>query len=171
MKKILLNRVIKNHKSPIYALVDDDDYEFLNQFNWYLTPKNHVKGAFPFFSKRMFMHRFMACLFDTNIHVDHIDGNGLNNQKSNLRPCTNSENSRNRRPWGASKYLGVYKMRDRWGSSIKSNGTVIFLGVFRCEVAAALAYDKAAKKYHKEFARLNFPNKDSITSVLDAVKR
>lgn len=94
------------------------------------------------------------------IQVDHIDHNGLNNQRENLRACTNAENSCNQRKRrSASKYKGVYHDRRAlarpWQASIKYNYRRIFLGYYVSEEAAAFAYNAAAKKYHGRFARLN----------------
>ncbi|MGL4811906.1 MAG: HNH endonuclease [Beijerinckiaceae bacterium] len=92
--------------------------------------------------------------------VDHIDGDKANNVWRNLRAATKAENGRNRQPSrsGSSKFLGVhlYKTRSKWAAQIKANGKIKALGYFRCETAAALAYNKAAMLHHGEFARLNF---------------
>jgi hypothetical protein len=90
------------------------------------------------------------------LQVDHIDHNGLNNQKSNLRICTLAENRRNRRARGKSKYLGVYYDNGYIRAVISVNGIQKRLGYFKIEETAAMAYDKAATIYHKEFANLNF---------------
>jgi len=94
------------------------------------------------------------------LDVDHIDGNGLNNRKSNLRLCTHAENVHNSRPMrnGSSKYKGVcwHKTYKKWYSSIGKTGKRFYLGRFDNEIDAALAYDKKAKELFGEFAYLNF---------------
>ena len=121
------------------------------------------------------MHRCLLHLDNTRFG-DHIDGNGLNNQRSNLRSVTNQENLKNRcsSKNSTSKYLGVSvhtqinkyfnkknnelktSMSIAWVSNISFNGKAIRLGRFKDEILAAKAYDEAAKIYHKEFANLNF---------------
>jgi len=94
--------------------------------------------------------------------VDHIDRDGLNNQKSNLRVCTNSQNSCNKIAHSdrrASKYKGIgHTKRNRtkkWSAKICVNGKQKGLGSFLTEREAAEAYNVAALKYHGEFANLN----------------
>lgn len=88
--------------------------------------------------------------------VDHIDHNGLNNQRSNLRVCTISENNQNRRPKKGKNYLGTkfVKSTNKWHAILRTK----FIGTFLSEIEAAKAYDKAAKEKFGEFAYLNFPN-------------
>ncbi len=94
--------------------------------------------------------------------VDHINHNGLDNRKANIRPATRSQNNFNRlivkREDSSSKYKGVSwrKRKMRWHARIHVNGEYKFLGYFKDEIHAAKAYDEAAKKYHGEFAVLNF---------------
>lgn len=106
------------------------------------------------------MHREILGLMPEDPDVDHRDGEGLNNRRSNLRLVTNSQNNMNSQcRWGAlSKYKGVswHKRREKWQGRIKLNGKEIYLGYFDNEKKAARAYDEAAKKHFGEFARLNF---------------
>lgn len=92
------------------------------------------------------------------MEVDHIDGNSLNNRRSNLRVCTTAENRKNTRiTWGKSGIKGVHwcSRTKRWIAKISANHKPIYVGVFKDKWSAAIAYNEAAKKYHGEFAALN----------------
>lgn len=148
-----------------FTLVDDEDYERVNHFKWYV---NNAGGKL--YARRtvnisstskssMKLHRFILGVTNSEIQVDHIDGNSLNNQRLNLRTCTQAENKRNKTPYGTSKYLGVFYKKKRgkkWSANITKDGKKTFLGYFKDEKDAALSYDEAAKKLHGEFANLNF---------------
>lgn len=159
MKKIPLSQ-------GLFALVDDEDFEYLNQFKWYA-----YKSRSTFYAGRklrlgvnkrqiIVMHREILGLKYSEIKGDHIDHNGLNNQRHNLRIATNSENCKNQKPriGFSSKYKGVcwHKRDEKWNAAIFEEGKKKHLGYFTNEIEAAKAYDNAAKIYFKEFACLNF---------------
>lgn len=149
------------------AFVDDADYEWLNRKKW-RTQKRYshlvyaVRGMPQVKGKRgsEYMHRVILGLRrGDGQQCDHIDGNGLNNQRANLRVCTITQNHQNQRKRivGTSKYKGAcWNRRDhKWQASIKVNKKLIHLGLFDSELDAACAYNKAAQKYFGEFALLN----------------
>jgi len=106
----------------------------------------------------------------THLVVDHIDRDGLNNRKSNLRLCTNAENIRNagKRGKGFSKYKGVsrHTRGKKWTAVIQLNKKTYFLGYFENEIDAARAYDKKAKELHGQFACLNFPPEKPVSKLV-----
>jgi len=148
------------------ALVDDADYKWLNRWKWYAR-----QGRYTFYVTRLIymtkgkpkieqMHRLILGLQPSDKRqVDHIDGDGLNNHRSNLRICTRIQNRQSSRKWkiGASRYKGVCWRSDRhkWLSRIRLNKKLIYLGLFDSEIGAALAYNKAASKHFGEYALLN----------------
>lgn len=146
------------------ALVDDEDYDYLMQWKWNVTnPYKNIWYARRTVNlgnnryKTILMHRVILNI-DNNALCDHKDHDGLNNQKDNLRSCTEKENMVNRRSCHkTSIYLGVHFYKKKYiVASITVNCETIYLGTFKEEKDAAIAYDKAALKYHGEFANLNF---------------
>ena len=146
------------------ALVDESDYELVMQYRWHIQEDKrpgHQAGPYArawMGGKQIFMHTLITGYF----RVDHADGNGLNNRRSNLRPATAAQNLANthRRPaGGTSRYAGVSRQSNstRWVARITYEGTILYLGSFVSEEEAALAYDKAARELYGEFARPNFP--------------
>ncbi|MDD5551396.1 MAG: HNH endonuclease [Candidatus Omnitrophica bacterium] len=143
------------------VLVDDEDYNWLNQWDWSWREnyayrwRNKQDGRG---SQFIHMHRLiMNC--PKNKEIDHIDGNGLNNQRKNLRICNHSQNGSNRGRLKLNK-TGYKGVRIHCGSviaQIASKGKKYHLGTFPDVVSAAQAYDVKAKKLHGKYARLNFP--------------
>ncbi len=143
------------------AIVDAEDYPWLNKRNWYANRAKrtyYARGTIK--GKHAPMHRQILNA-PPHLVVDHINRNGLDNRKSNLRLCTHFQNQRNRRPGrnGSSKYKGVrWSKRDKkFRAGITCNRKSYHLGMFESEIDAAKAYDNAAKKVFGEFAYLNFP--------------
>jgi hypothetical protein len=150
MKTIKLTKALE-------AIVDDSEFEKLSQINWCAVKNRNVFYALNGKGKtKIWMHRFLMEAKHRDI-IDHIDGNGLNNQKSNLRICNSSENSANRRVSKNknSKYLGVFKIRNKYRAASRKNGKLHSAGIFETETEAAIAYNKLALKLHREFAKLN----------------
>jgi hypothetical protein len=160
----------------IWTLVSPSDYHKLSNYNWYIAGNGKNFYAFrniklaPGKSKmqgihRMIMHDQLSIKnskFKTKLVVDHINNDPLDNRRSNLRLATHAQNARNRKidkSKTSSRYVGVYfeKATGRWTSKIRIKGKRLWLGRFDKEIDAAKAYDAAAKKYHGEFAKLNFP--------------
>jgi hypothetical protein len=149
-----------------YALVDQQDFYWLNNFDWFTKincksfyavrlDNNGTKGLTIVSMHRQIMN------FPKGLDVDHRNRDGLDNQRSNLRIATHSENNCNqaKRKNTSSRFVGVCfsKRCKRWVAYIAMNRKRMWIGYFDNEIDAAKAYDEAAKKYHGEFARLNFP--------------
>ncbi len=142
------------------AIVDAEDYERLSKYKWHTVISYKRFYAYRTFNgKNTAMHRFIMKPAE-GLLVDHIDGNGLNNTKDNLRICTYQQNICNRKGWGKnSKYKGLCwdKYNKKWRAQIHYNRKCRYLGVFEDEVEAAKEYDKEAIRLFGEFAYLNFP--------------
>lgn len=152
-----------------FSLVDDIDFDILSQWKWSARQNPPNRGHDIWYAVRttgtpprvtIYMHRQIASLMGipASCDIDHKDRNGLNNQRYNLRPCSQFQNNGNRRKQAgcSSRFKGVSwnPKRKKWEASIKS-GKNIFLGRFLSEIEAANAYDVAAKEHFGEFARLN----------------
>jgi len=158
MRSIIINSKKFGTKE---VFVDDEDHDALSKYKWtasqarstfYATRTDKLTG------KKISMHRHLLGLdFGDTRQGDHVDHNGLNNQKSNLRIATVQQNLRNRVSHGRSKFLGVCfdKSRNKFRAHIKNSGKSIHLGRFELESDAAKAYNDAAIKIHGEFANLN----------------
>lgn len=145
-----------------FAIVDDADFDWLSQWKW-----SAQKAPHGFYAMRrcrgklILMHRLILGTPDMAL-TDHIDGDGLNNQRCNLRPCSALQNMMNRRGKrnGTSKFKGVWadngpRNTKPWRAAIRINGKLQYLGRFHTEQAAGDAYADAAARYFGEFARSN----------------
>jgi uncharacterized protein YycO len=152
------------------ALVDDQDFEWLNQWKW--CAKKGKNGRF--YAVRgvlengktngYFMHRVILGLTNPKVLVDHRNLNGLDNQRHNLRECSNKQNTRNRtaKKNGSSIFKGITRRKSGlWVTQITSDMKNHYVGTFKTEEEAARAYDRKAVELHKEFANLNFPDQIS----------
>lgn len=139
------------------ALVDDEDYDYISQWKWCVTTGRAVRNN----GTTVFMHRVIMKT-PAGMEVDHIDGNSLNNQKSNLRNCSHNNNQKNMRI-SYKKYKGITYVGNVSGykARLYCNGERIHLGFFKTEEEAALAYNEAAIKYFGEFANLNIIRKEA----------
>jgi hypothetical protein len=162
MKKLKLKNCDK------FTLIDDEDFDLLNQFQWEITTNNYVRAKIDYINtkeKRVYLHRFLMKP-PINKFVDHIDGNPLNNQKCNLRVCTARENVINSKRHGKySKYKGVSycsteKRKKRWVAACEVNNKRITIGRYYTEKEAADAYNKKALELFGEFAKINKINEE-----------
>ena len=152
-----------------FALVDNEDFEWLSQWKWCV-----LKNVSNFYAKRalsrkdtnsrttitILMHRIIIDATQEQ-EVDHRDGNGLNNCRSNLRFASRSQNNMNsHKIRGVSKYKGVCfdksRKNKKWKTQIGKNNKQYSLGYFDNEIEAAKTYDTKAKELFGKFARSNF---------------
>jgi len=143
------------------AIVDDDMFEYLNQWQWYYNAGYAVRAVGKHrHQKHIYMHREIMHTPD-GMETDHINGNGLDNQRANLRACTTSQNqaNSNKQRNNTSGYKGVcfIKRDNKWRASVIINKKYKSIGSFENPIDAAKAYDKKAKELFGSFARLNFP--------------
>lgn len=135
---------------------DIADYAEVCQYCWHKQGNGYVHAKVS--GKKVLLHRFLLNL-QKGQQGDHIDGNRLNNRRSNLRVCTHAENMRNckGRQGVTSVYKGVSldKKLNKWRADIRLNRKTIYIGVYADEVEAASAYNQAALRYHGAFARVN----------------
>jgi hypothetical protein len=142
----------------LFATVDAADYKEISKHKWCafrIGSKIYARGTIK--GRTVLMHRWLMRP-RKSYQVDHIDGNGLNNCRCNLRVCTAAQNQANRKPLGgSSRFVGVCRRGDRWEAWIKHRGKWLTLGRYDDEVEAAKARDRKAYELHGEHAYLNFP--------------
>lgn len=140
------------------ALIDEQDVDLVSQYNWYSQTGNNTKyAANKSKASSILLHRLILGDCDT---ADHINGDGLDNRRTNLRSCSTAENNKNTRKRTScrSKYKGVVfddSAINKWKARIYNDGRQIVLGRFSTEEEAAFAYNEAATLHHGKFANLN----------------
>ncbi len=155
------------------AVVDAEDFEWLSKFKWHAHKRGRTWYArrtveSEGIQKTDFMHRAILAYHTRDLtvgEVDHINGDGLDNRKSNLQVISHAENIRKSRKQSnnTSGFRGVsWHKRDQvWCAFIEVDDARKYLGSFKSKISAAVAYDEAAKKYFGEFAKLNLPTLNS----------
>lgn len=152
----------------LFALVDDEDYSRVSARRWCVLRHRGKFYARASDTSRIYLHRFILGLTNEDPLVDHKDGNGLNNQKDNLRQATESQNHANSSySKGSSRYRGVswHKAQGKWSAKLGKYPNRTYVGSYSNEEDAAHAYDAAAFIRWGEFAYLNFPETLSQTLV------
>lgn len=155
-------------------LIDDEDYDLVSKYKWYIhtnTYKNKKRITLIAYSRRngkkttIKLHRLILGLTDPSVLCDHINGNTLDNRRSNLRPCTPGQNMFNQRKQSNTKfkYKGVaYASKNKVRAEIYFQGTRTIIGYYYTQEQAALAYNEKAKELFGEFANLNEVIVDAI---------
>lgn len=163
-----------------FAIVDDADYEYLSQFKWYVREQKHVHGPSTFYARRksggktIQMHRVILGLKPGDkLVVDHINHDGLDNRRENLRVGTHAQNVANMKSnHGSSRFKGVVwdKSASNWKAHIKKDQKVTHIGYYPTEEMAARSYDEKALELFGEYALLNF-GPDDPESAEDIQRR
>lgn len=145
MKEIILS------KGKV-ALVDDEDFEKINKYKWYFSIGYAIRNKN---GSTLKMHRVILNA-PAGMDVDHKNGNGLDNQKKNIRICTHSQNLFNQGKYknNTSGLKGVSIHRKKWIAKISVNSKRIELGYFKTKELAYQAYCSASIKYHGEFLQI-----------------
>ncbi len=172
LEPILCNNIyyfpIRYRKTEIFefTLIDKDNFHLVKNLNLYLRVGKWCRTKYVQFLKNkkgVYLHRLIMNFPNRDIEIDHINGNGLDNRKCNLRLCNraqNSYNSKKRYGNSSSKYKGVTlnSVSNKYISRIIYNKKYIYIGLFKNETDAAIAYNKRAKELFGEYARLNKVN-------------
>jgi hypothetical protein len=178
MKKIKLSR-------GMYALISDEDYDFVSQWKWCLKPGRntfYAQRSIGYYDKEgkrrtktVTLHKAILQATDSEVHIDHRDGNGLNNQRFNLRTATRTQNkvNSNRARTSKSPKRSIYRgvgVRDKlFRVAFRYRGKIVYYRSFTSEHDAGRKYNELATKYFKEFAILNHINEVSaaiLTTII-----
>ena len=153
----------------LYATVDAEDYEWLSQYRWHARFHKRCDTVYAararVYRENGKVHRRIVTMHreimkpPEGMVIDHINGNGINNRRCNMRTCTQAQNVLNRRacPTAKSRFIGVFPRGDKWRAAIRYKKRQFHIGTFDDEVEAAKARDRKAIELFGQFARLNFP--------------
>ena len=165
--------------SPITVLYDECDHELISAHKWRGNRDGYAVRSKKQKDKNLtiIMHRLILGVTDPKIEIDHINHNKSDNRRCNLRQCNHQQNATNRKKLvgSKSKYLGVTIKYNRTKSGklngpyikaeMRINGRVTHLGYFATEEQAAMAYNRAAKTHHGEFANLNLIDPKKVEQI------
>jgi hypothetical protein len=170
------SKEIRLDRNGLVALVDEADFELVSQFRWNASSRRNLSRYARTYvqeagrKKMVLLHRLITGAPPEKA-VDHINRDGLDNRRSNLRVCSHAENMRNRRG-KPGKYRGVRQAGKKWSATIMVDGVSLYFGSFETPVEAAIAYDNAAIRHHGEFASLNFdPKRDWLLPYGTALRQ
>lgn len=149
------------------TIIDDDDYGMVRMYKWQCRQSKGLKyvgrGQYIDGKVRQFSLHRQITECPKGMVVDHVNGDGLDNRRENLRICTQLGNNGNQRlkSNNSTGYKGVslHKMTGRFQASITKDGKATYLGLFDSVIDAAMAYDAAANEYFKDYRRTNFGEK------------
>lgn len=158
----MIIQVKNKHLGIVKVLIDENDYKKLEGKSIHIKTGNTIFYAIiKINGKNIRLHRFiMGLKYGDNREIDHINGDGLDNRRKNLRICTREDNMKNTRSRvnSSSKYLGVSwnSTLKYWVGEVRANKRRVWCSYFKSEIDAAKARDRVAKIHHGEFVRLNF---------------
>lgn len=145
----------------LFALIDDSHFELVSQHKWYAQSshgKTYAARNVTVSGKRakVYLHRLIAGVTDRTLHIDHVDGNGLNNTTNNLRVATVSQNlcNRGKQANNTTGHKGVYRTKSGFMARVGSQGGSIYAGHFKSADQAAEAYFAVSATTHGQFGKI-----------------